>query len=56
MFSRFTFEQIQWIFPVTEKSLSEQCEGSLKCYATENHEQKSNEHKFINFCDSRKNA
>ena len=34
MFSRFTFEQIQWIIPVTEKSLSEQCEGGLKCCAT----------------------
>ena len=31
MFSRFTFEQLQWIIPVTEKSLSEQCEGGLKC-------------------------
>ena len=35
MFSRFTFEQLQWIIPVTEKSLSEQCEGGLKCCATE---------------------
>ena len=34
MFSRFTFEQLQWIIPVTEKSLSEQCEGGLKCCAT----------------------
>ena len=34
MFSRFTFEQLQWIIPVTEKSLSEQCEGGLKCFAT----------------------
>ena len=33
MFSRFTFEQLQWIIPVTEKSLSEQCEGGLKCCA-----------------------
>ena len=34
MFSRFTFEQLHWIIPVTEKSLSEQCEGGLKCCAT----------------------
>ena len=34
MFSRFTFEQLQWIIPVTKKSLSEQCEGGLKCCAT----------------------
>ena len=34
MFSRFTFEQLQWIIPVTEKSFSEQCEGGLKCCAT----------------------
>ena len=34
MFSRFTFEQLQWIIPVTEKSLSEQCEGGLKCCVT----------------------
>ena len=34
MFSRFTFEQLQSIIPVTEKSLSEQCEGRLKCCAT----------------------
>ena len=34
MFSRFTFEQLQWLIPVTEKSLSEQCEGRLKCCAT----------------------
>ena len=34
MFSRFTFEQSQWIIPVTEKSLSEQCEGGLICCAT----------------------
>ena len=34
IFSRFTFEQLQWIIPVTEKSLSEQCEGGLKCCAT----------------------
>ena len=34
MFSRFTFEQLQWIIPVTGKSLSEQCEGGLKCCAT----------------------
>ena len=34
MFSRFTFEQLQWMIPVTEKSLSEQCEGGLKCCAT----------------------
>ena len=33
-FSRFTFEQLQCIIPVTEKSLSEQCEGGLKCCAT----------------------
>ena len=25
---------VQWIIPVTEKSLSEQCEGGLKCCAT----------------------
>ena len=31
MSSRFTFEQLRWIIPVTEKSLSEQCEGGLKC-------------------------
>ena len=34
MFSRFTFEQFQWIIPVTEKVMSEQCEGGLKCSAT----------------------
>ena len=34
MFSQFTFEQLQWIIPFTEKSLSEQCEGGLKCCAT----------------------
>ena len=34
MFGRFTFEQLQWIIPVTEKSLSEQCEGGLNCCAT----------------------
>ena len=34
MFSRFAFEQLQWIIPVTEKSLSEQCDGGLKCCAT----------------------
>ena len=34
MFSRFTFEHLQWIVPDTEKSLSEQCEGGLKCCAT----------------------
>ena len=34
MFCRFTFEQLQWIIPVTQKSLSEQCEGGLKCCAT----------------------
>ena len=34
MFSRFTFEQLQWMIPVTEKSLSEQCDGGLKCCAT----------------------
>ena len=34
MFSRFTFEQLQWIITVREKSLSEQCEGGLKCCAT----------------------
>ena len=34
MFSRFTFELLQWIIPVTEKSLSEQCEGGLKGCAT----------------------
>ena len=34
MFSRFTFEQLRWIIPVTDKSLSEQCEGGLKCFAT----------------------
>ena len=34
MFSRFTFEQLQRIIPVTEKSLSAQCEGGLKCCAT----------------------
>ena len=34
MFVRFTFEQSHWIFPVTEKSFSEQCEGGLKCCAT----------------------
>ena len=34
MFSWFTFEKLQWIFPVTENSLSEQCEGGLKCCAT----------------------
>ena len=27
-------QQLQWIIPVTEKSLSEQCEGGLKCCAT----------------------
>ena len=32
--SRHTFEQLQWIIPVTKKSLSEQCEGGLKCCAT----------------------
>ena len=30
--SRFTFEQIQWIIPVTEKSLSDQCEGYIYIY------------------------
>ena len=34
MFSRFTFEQLQWIIPATEKSLSEQCEGGLQFCAT----------------------
>ena len=34
MSSRFTFEQLQWIIAVTEKSLSEQCEGGIKCSAT----------------------
>ena len=34
MVSRFTFEQFQWIIPVIEKSLSERCEGGLKCCAT----------------------
>ena len=34
MFSRFTYEQLQWIIHVTEKSLSEQCEGGLTCCAT----------------------
>ena len=34
MFSRFTFEQLQWIILATEKSLSEQCEGGLKCCVT----------------------
>ena len=34
IFSRFTFEQFQWIVAVTEESLSEQCEGGLKCCAT----------------------
>ena len=34
MFSRFTFEQLQWIIPVAEKSLSEQCDGWLNCCAT----------------------
>ena len=34
MFSRFTFVQLQWVIPVTEKSLSWQCEGGLKCCAT----------------------
>ena len=34
LFNRFTFEQLQWIIPVTEKSLSEQCEAGLKCCAT----------------------
>ena len=28
---RFAFEQLQWIIPVAKKSLSEQCEGGLKC-------------------------
>ena len=32
MFSRFTFQQLQWIIPVIE-SLNEQCEGGLKCCA-----------------------
>ena len=31
IFRRLIFEQLQWIIPVTEKSLSEQCEGGLKC-------------------------
>ena len=39
MFSRLTFEKLQWIVPVTEKSLSEQCEGGLKCCATGKPEQ-----------------
>ena len=34
MFSRLTFEQLQWIIPVTEKTLSEQCEVGLKWRAT----------------------
>ena len=34
MFSRFSFGHLQWIILVTEKSLSEQCEGGLKCCAT----------------------
>ena len=33
-FSMPTFEQLQWMIPVTEKSLSEQCEGGFKCCAT----------------------
>ena len=33
-FSIFTYKQLQWIISVTEKSLSEQCEGGLKCCAT----------------------
>ena len=35
MFNRFTFQQLQWIIPVTEKSLNEQCEVGLKFCATE---------------------
>ena len=34
IFNRFTFEQLQWIIPVTAKLLSEQCEGGLECCAT----------------------
>ena len=34
MFSRLILEQLQWIIPVTEESMSEQCEGGLKCCAT----------------------
>ena len=33
-FSMPTFEQLQWMIPVSEKSLSEQCEGGFKCCAT----------------------
>ena len=33
MLSRFAFEQLQWIIPVTEKSFSEQYEGGQKCCA-----------------------
>ena len=34
MFLPSTFVQLQWIIPVTRNSLSEQCEGWLKCCAT----------------------
>ena len=34
MFDMFTLEQLQWIIPHTPRSLSEQCEGGLKCCAT----------------------
>ena len=37
MFSRFTFEQLQWIIPVTEKSLSELCEGRILPYINFTH-------------------
>ena len=32
MFSRFAFYRLQWIIPVTEKSLSEPCEVGLESY------------------------
>ena len=35
MFSRFTFEQLQRMIRVTKKLLNEQCDGELKCCATE---------------------
>ena len=51
VFNQFTFQQLQWIIPVTSKQLSEQREGGLKCCAMEKPWKEISNRTNV-FCDS----